>query len=222
MTITPTTAAGPAVPATVDPNRTAQSAISADFELFLRMLTAQMKNQDPLDPQDSTDYAVQLATFSSVEQQVTTNDLLTGLSSQFALSGLADMAGWIGMEARAATSGHFDGRPITVAPRPAPHADSAELVVTNAAGLEVQRIGLPGGARLLDWQGLDATGQLLPSGDYAFEVVSLDSAGDVILREQAEIYRRVQEVRTEGEAQILVLEGGTIIDSTGVTALREP
>lgn len=35
-----------------------------DFNTFLRMLTVQMQNQDPLNPIDSTDYAVQLATFS--------------------------------------------------------------------------------------------------------------------------------------------------------------
>jgi flagellar basal-body rod modification protein FlgD len=50
--------------------------ISSDFETFLKMLTVQMQNQDPLNPVDSSDYATQLATFSGVEQQVQTNDLL--------------------------------------------------------------------------------------------------------------------------------------------------
>ena len=50
--------------------------ISSDFETFLRMLTVQMQNQDPLNPIQSSDFAVQLATFSGVEQQVRTNDLL--------------------------------------------------------------------------------------------------------------------------------------------------
>jgi len=52
---------------------TTRTEISSDFETFLRMLTVQMQNQDPLNPVDSSDYAVQLATFSSVEQQVQTN-----------------------------------------------------------------------------------------------------------------------------------------------------
>ena len=201
---------------------TAQTVISADFELFLRMLTAQMTNQDPLDPQDSADYAVQLATFSSVEQQVTTNELLAGLGSQLAINGLADMAGWIGMEARAAMPGHFDGGPITVAPNPAAIAAEAELVVTNASGVEVDRVRLPVSSELYQWQGRDSHGQPFPMGEYGFELLSLDAAGEVLLREPAEIYRRVREVRSEGGAQILVLEGGTAIASTGVTALRDP
>ena len=56
-------------------------AISSDFETFLKMLTVQMQNQDPLNPVDSSDYAVQLATFSGVEQQAQTNDLLKGLTA---------------------------------------------------------------------------------------------------------------------------------------------
>lgn len=220
MDIAPVTETRSPLPAA--PSAAAQGAISADFELFLRMLTAQMTNQDPLDPQDSTDYAVQLATFSSVEQQVTTNDLLTGLSSQLAISGMADMAGWIGMEARSPSAGKFTGTPITVAPNPAAIADSAELVVRNEAGLEVQRLTLPVSSDLYQWTGVNSDGTRVPAGLYSFETVSLDGNGEVLLSETAEIYQRVSEVRSEGGAQILILEGGNAVASTAVSALREP
>ena len=39
---------------------------------FLKLLTTQLKNQDPLNPQDADQLAVQLATFSQVEQQTKT------------------------------------------------------------------------------------------------------------------------------------------------------
>ena len=76
--------------------------ISSDFNTFLRMLTVQMQNQDPLNPIDSADYAVQLATFSGVEQQVRTNQLLADMQGKFSQLGMAEMAGWIGKEARSA------------------------------------------------------------------------------------------------------------------------
>ena len=91
--ITPPTAGG---------SDKAATNISADFETFLKMLTVQMQNQDPLNPIDSADYAVQLATFSGVEQQVQTNDLLKGLAASLGAAGLSEMAGWVGMEARTA------------------------------------------------------------------------------------------------------------------------
>ena len=66
--------------------------ITSDFTTFLKMLTTQMQNQDPLNPIDSTDYAAQLATFSGVEQQVRTNSLLADLGTQFGLMGMAQLA----------------------------------------------------------------------------------------------------------------------------------
>ncbi len=54
---------------------TAGSKVGADQEMFLKLLVAQMKNQDPLNPQDGTQYMTQLAQFSSLEQ-------LTGINSK--------------------------------------------------------------------------------------------------------------------------------------------
>ena len=78
----------------------------------------QMENQDPLNPVDSSDYAVQLATFSGVEQQVQTNDLLRSLATQLGSDGMAQMLAWVGKEARAPTAAYFDGGAITLAPNP--------------------------------------------------------------------------------------------------------
>ena len=72
--------------------------INSDFQTFLTMLTTQMQNQDPLNPMESTEFATQLATFSGVEQQVRTNELLGSLQDSMALSSMGQIAGWIGMD----------------------------------------------------------------------------------------------------------------------------
>ena len=46
---------------------------TVDYQAFLRLLVAEMKNQDPTSPMESTDYVAQLATFSQVEQSVQAN-----------------------------------------------------------------------------------------------------------------------------------------------------
>ena len=61
--------------------------VNSDYLTFLKMLTAQVKNQDPLDPMSSDDFSAQLATFSGVEQQVKTNDLLEALGAQVGAMG---------------------------------------------------------------------------------------------------------------------------------------
>ena len=50
-----------------------------DYNSFLKLLVAQLKNQDPMNPTDSTQYLSQLASFSSVEQAVQTNSKLDQL-----------------------------------------------------------------------------------------------------------------------------------------------
>ena len=191
------------------------SVISSDFETFLKMLTAQMENQDPLNPVDSTDYATQLATFSSVEQQVLTNDLLSDLTGMFATSSMSELANWVGNEVRASAAAYFDGtNSVTVAAEPDSAADSAELVVYDSTGEEVDRLSIETSAALIEWQGS-------AEGSYSFAVLSYQD-GVQISAETADVYVAVTEVRSADDGVLLVLESGDVVAATDVTALRDP
>ncbi len=198
------------------------AAISSDFETFLRMLTVQAQNQDPLNPMDSTDFAVQLATFSGVEQQVLTNDLLKGLSGAITGSELAQMAGWVGMDARAAAPAVFDGNPIYVEAAPVLGADSAEMRVYDQTGQlwDQFSIGTQPGPVL--WDGLRADGTAFPDGVYTFEVASLDGEGNTLSAEVAETYNRVIEAQSGPNGAQLLLGSGTYIGADDISALRQP
>ena len=71
------------------PTGAAGMAQTVDYQSFLRLLVAQMKNQDPTSPMESTDYVAQLATFSQVEQSVQINNKLDNIlqASTFAQAG---------------------------------------------------------------------------------------------------------------------------------------
>ncbi|MEO5757746.1 MAG: flagellar hook assembly protein FlgD [Mesorhizobium sp.] len=62
------------------------SKTAVDYQSFLKLLIAEMKNQDPTKPMDSTQYVAQLATFSQVEQSVQTNTKLSQIMQSSALS----------------------------------------------------------------------------------------------------------------------------------------
>jgi flagellar basal-body rod modification protein FlgD len=64
----------------------ATSKTAVDYQSFLKLLIAEMKNQDPTKPMDSTQYVAQLATFSQVEQSVQTNTKLDQIMQSSALS----------------------------------------------------------------------------------------------------------------------------------------
>jgi flagellar basal-body rod modification protein FlgD len=68
-------AIGPTVTST--PANSTSSTAKVDQDMFLKLLVAQLKNQDPLAPQDSTQFVAQLATFSSLDQLIGIKDLLS-------------------------------------------------------------------------------------------------------------------------------------------------
>ena len=69
-----------------NPTTTTQSGASVDYQSFLKLLVAEMKNQDPTSPMESTDYVAQLATFSQVEQSVQINNRLDQILQASVLS----------------------------------------------------------------------------------------------------------------------------------------
>jgi flagellar basal-body rod modification protein FlgD len=195
--------------------------ITSDFDTFLRMLTVQMQNQDPLNPIDSADYAVQLATFSGVEQQVRTNQLLAEMQGRFQQLGLAEMSAWIGKDARTSAPVHYDGIPVSLMANPTAGATRAVLVVADASGNLVSREEIPISSAPYSWFGAGADGSPLPPGQYSIALESLN--GETVLSTgPVEHYARVLEARAGTGGTTLILEGGTEVLASSVTALRAP
>ncbi|WP_299728655.1 flagellar hook capping FlgD N-terminal domain-containing protein [uncultured Tateyamaria sp.] len=218
MDILPTPAAAATATAAIAPS---SAVLSSDFEVFLQMLTAQAEYQDPLEPIDSSEYASQLAQFSMVEQQVTTNDLMEQILSALGANDMASAANWIGMEALVQGPAKFEGTPVTIAPNPPITADEVTLIVTNAQGTEVQRQAMPLGAEPYLWDGRKADGSSFAHGEYSFQIES-KSNGEVLLTEPALAYTRVTEARVDNGSTLLVLGSGYLIDAANVLGLREP
>lgn len=204
--------------ATSNPGQTGQQGQMGDYQTFLNMLTVQMRNQDPLNPQSATDFAVQLATFSSVEQQTQTNQLLTALLGR---AGLADLGSWVGMEARIHGGAWYDGEPVSLAPDPAFGADRAFLIVRDEFGTQIDRREIAIDSHTLSWDGVREDGMPAPNGRYTFELES--RAGDTVLdTASVATYQPIIEARNEGGQTLLVLPGGLLVDSADVSGLRQP
>lgn len=196
------------------------AAITTDFNTFLKMLTTQMQNQDPLNPIDSADYAAQLATFSGVEQQTLTNQLLLAMQDQFGLMGMAQMAGWVGSEARAVMPAQVaGGAAVSLTPLRLAGADRAVLVVTDAGGAVVNRVDLAGDAEVIDWLPVDMAGNGLPDGRYSFTLENYRGETQLETTGVA-VYGRIAEVRGGTAGARLLMESGVEIAAADVTALR--
>ena len=197
-----------------------EAVLASDFETFLKMLTAQARHQNPLEPMDSSEYAAQLAQFSMVEQQVLSNDLLSALTAQLGSGNMAQMANWIGMEARTTAPVQFDGSPIAMEPNPAAASDEVFLVVYDSDGQEVQRRAIPVSADPIEWAGVSDDGTPFQDGLYSF-VVESRANGELLLSDPVETYARIVEARTQAGETILILEGGSAVLAGNVNGLRE-
>lgn len=196
----------------------AASFAGGDFETFLKMLTTQIRNQDPLNPMEGSDFAVQLATFSGVEQQVRTNQLLELLAGG-QLGGLGSLAGWIGKEVRTTAPVAWDGQPITLDIQPETGADRVELVTLDRNGREVLRESIGLGAGEVDWAGRTASGPLA-DGIYSFKLVS-HRGSETLGTKAVGAYARVTGAELTADGVRLSLPGGASALESEVTALRE-
>jgi flagellar basal-body rod modification protein FlgD len=82
----------PSLPRPIGTTET-KSKTAVDYESFLKLLVAEMKNQDPTKPMESTDFVAQLATFSQVEQSVQSNSKLDQILQSTVLSQAGSLIG---------------------------------------------------------------------------------------------------------------------------------
>ena len=161
-----------------------KASLANNFETFLTLLTAQLKNQDPLSPLDTKDFTNQLVQFSGVEQQLKTNDLLSSLTETTKLSAGATAVAYLGKEATAtsALAGLTSGGqakwtyelPRTSTSTTIRILDSKNSVVATATGETSV------GEKTFTWDGKDKNGNNAPAGTYRLEVVGTGADGKPI------------------------------------------
>ncbi len=189
-----------------------------DFETFLKMLTTQIKAQDPLNPMEGADFAVQLATFSGVEQQVQTNDLLQQLIGTSGGQSLSTYSDWIGKQIRTKGQVWFGDDPLTMDVAPAPNADKVVLVTLDNFGRRIQTEDIGTGAGLVDWFGRDSSGERLPKGKYSFLLESY-RGDNLISSDKVAAYSTVYEVQQKDGKISFMLAGGATASPADVDAL---
>ncbi len=193
------------------------TAITSDFETFLRMLTTQMQNQNPLEPIEASDFAVQLATFSGVEQQVRTNELLMQLTTRL---GLSELASWVGKSALSDAPVYLSDTPRKLVPPEVTGVDRAELILQDSAGVEVGRYRVDPMASELEFDPLTMAGPDFRPGNYTLKIESFQGPRSLGTNPVLS-YARIEEARSDAGHVLLMLEGGHMIESSAVVGLRE-
>lgn len=195
------------------------SALTADFETFLKLLTTQMRNQDPQNPMESTEFIAQLASFSAVEQQITTNEKLDSLISSMSQNSTGQMAGWIGTEVQSTASTTYDGEPVDVFYKLPEGSVTGQVIVSTQSGAEVAKIPVEAGSSKLTWDGKGSDGVLVADGEYTFSVEGFDTK-TTLGREPAKTFSTVTEVRLGEDGLSLRFADGSEMSANEVEVIR--
>ncbi|HLO67571.1 MAG TPA: flagellar hook assembly protein FlgD [Holophaga sp.] len=156
---------------------------SLDKDAFLKLLVAQLQHQDPTNTQDPTQMVQQMATFSSLEAQQNTNNLLASIQTQNSALYQAQSADLIGKKIQI-TSGKvaLSGGAAQVGVNMGAAGD-ATFTIKNAKGVTVATLGpvaLEAGDTVLSWNGQDANGTQLPDGNYTVTVSAKNATGSSV------------------------------------------
>jgi flagellar basal-body rod modification protein FlgD len=202
--------------------RTGSSALGKDE--FLKILVAQLANQDPTKPQDSSQFVAELAQFSSLEAQQNTVSSLNALMLGQATANQTAAATFIGKKIDfKGGEVDFDGATAVSASAnlDAP-ASKLAVTITNANGAVVRtlQLGAHGAGDLqISWDGRDDKGAVVPKGTYNFQPAAFD-ANDKAVSAELSTSGTVSGVAFQGGVPYLRV-GTNLIKMSDVTSINE-
>lgn len=191
---------------------------------FLKLLTAQLQQQDPTQPMDSTAFVSQLAQFSSLEQMNNVNDTLTKMLTSQDTALQSTSAGMVGKTAVFKTDqvSLTQGKPATITTTLSQAAANVNLIIQDKSGNTVRSMGLgacQSGINRLQWDGLDDKGKELPTGMYTAQVLAADLNGKPIALTQNGSARITGITFDNGVPKFLA--GGSTLQLSDISELDE-
>jgi len=182
-------------------------------EDFLSLLVAQLKNQDPLNPDDPTEFTAQLAQFSSLEQLFNMNESMDNLVTSNANSDRLSTLNTIGKEVVYQDgSFDFDGQPVALGYKLDGAAKEVNLALqlNGATVATLKGVDLSAGNHYLTWDGLTTKGQAAAHGNYKIVIQAKAAEGDSIAANPL-IRSEVTGVDLNGEfGGILITKAGKV------------
>jgi len=198
----------------------ARQGIADNFDTFLQLLTTQLKNQNPLDPLDTNAFTQQLVQFSSVEQQLKTNDYLSALVQSNTNAVQTNAVTYIGKVVTAAgtRSELIGGKAVWNFSLD--DAAQAMVSIKDADGNTVytEQGNLQAGNGQFEWDGTTSTGGKAPDGTYTISISGTNVEGRNVPI-STEFSGTVTGIDFTGSEPVLLI-GTTRVNISGVTSIR--
>ena len=148
---------------------------------FLKMLTVQLQNQDPLNPMDNAQMTSQLAQLNMVDGVNKLNTTMGSLMAQMQAANFMNLSGSVGKTALAAGSNvYYSGQPVSMAAKLNDAVASLKATITDANGQIIDTLDLgPASSGVTDffWDGSDSQGNKVAAGTYKLQLSAKDLQG---------------------------------------------
>ncbi|HUT63905.1 MAG TPA: flagellar hook assembly protein FlgD [Anaerolineae bacterium] len=195
---------------------------------FLKLLLAELKHQDPLNPADNTEFVAQLAQFSSLEQMTTMNtNLEKTLENNTMMADTisnAMMINYFGKIVSAETDSFmYDGQNDVKLQFILDRAlSSGVLEIIDGNGTTVRTIpldSLSAGLNKLEWNGITNLGALAPSGQYSYTITAKDILGERV--EISPVFSGVVDGISYRDGTAYLNVGGVLIPFDSIAYITE-
>ena len=168
--------------ATLDKINNSRNSLANNEQTFLKLLTTQLKNQDPLSPTDTTQMTSQITQMTGVEQQLVTNDLLAALVGMNTGGGISEGVNLMGKLVTAETDkSTLKNKEANWSYTQARSATAVKVEVVDKFGKTVRTVlpdDMAGGEHTFKWDGKNDQGVLQPEGgEYTIKVTATDPLG---------------------------------------------
>lgn len=196
-------------------------------DAFLKLLVAQIRHQDPLKPQDSTQFVAELAQFSSLEQTMGINERLDMLSMQSRGLQNAEVVGLVGKQATVKGSMvSIDGTGVgaNVGFTLSGNAETTTVTIRDSAGRLVRTLELgarSSGTTRVMWDGHNDAGLVQPAGTYTVEVDAKTADGAPVAATQ-ETTGMVTGVSFDKGYPVLHLDNGSFVPVSDLLRVDSP
>lgn len=198
-------------------------------EDFLTLLVAQLKNQDPLNPDDPTEFTAQLAQFSSLEQLFNINESMDSLTSAQKQSDRFATMDLIGKSVtyQDGTFTMEESGSVTLGYQLDGAAKSVTLYIQDSAGSTVATLNpteLTKGNHYIEWNGLNNDGEHVPAGEYTIALQASAGAGEESIAVSPLVQSEVTAVdfnNSTGDAILYTLAGAEISSDAIIAVHKE-
>lgn len=201
--------------------------LSLNFATYLKILTVQLKNQDPTNATDPNQFTQQLIMMQQVQAQINNNQAMEELRMATVSNGLATGVGYIGNYVRATTSyGDFSLQEgtSTIGYTLDTAASNTIISIADSSGKAVAKLSgsTYAGDNYITWDGTKSDGTKAEDGAYTFTIMASDNSGDSVTASNPTALFKITAVESNTDGTLTLQAGNLSLLSSDITGVYTP